>query len=71
MGWKLYRGIPPQHNYQKKLARIQEQGGLNLAPGVHDMAVSHDVWCGIYKGNLCNCDPDIKITTLDHVRQQG
>jgi hypothetical protein len=71
MGWKLHRGIPKEQNYQKKLARLQARGGLNLGPGVHDMAVSHDAWCGIYKGKRCNCDPDITITTRAHVDQQG
>jgi hypothetical protein len=62
---------PSEHNYVAKLARLQEQGGLNLTPGVHDMAVCHDDWCGIYEGKRCNCDPDIKVTTLYTVNQQG
>jgi len=71
MGWKLYRGIPKHHNYQKKLARLQEQGGLTLAPGVHDMAVYHDRWCGINKGKHCNCDPDLRLKTVWTPRPQG
>jgi uncharacterized protein YjbI with pentapeptide repeats len=62
---------PSEHNYVAKLARLQEQGGLNLTAGVHDMAVYHDDWCGIYQGKRCNCDPDIKVTTLWTVQPQG
>jgi hypothetical protein len=71
MGWKLYRGIPKTHNYLKKLAKLHDMGAMDLAPGVHDVAIAHDEWCGVYKGKHCNCNPDITITTLSHVRQQG
>jgi hypothetical protein len=62
---------PTEHNYVAKLLRLQASGGVPLAPGVHDMAIYHDAWCGIYRGKRCNCDPEIKITTLWTVNPQG
>jgi hypothetical protein len=71
MAWKLSRGIPRHHNYQKKLVRLQAQGALPVGVGLYDLAVSHDDWCGSYKGRRCNCDPDLKLTTLWTPRPQG
>ena len=73
MGWKVRRGDtpPPQHNYLKKLLRLQAQGALPLTAGVHDVAIAHDDWCGIYRGKHCHCDPDITLKTLWQTRPQG
>jgi hypothetical protein len=63
MSWKLYRGIPTHHNYQKKLATLEEQGQLTFAPGLHDMVVRHDDWCGVFRDQRCDCDPEIEVST--------
>lgn len=44
-------------NYADKLKRIvaQRDGDLH---GVG--SVLHDDWCGIFEGNACDCDPDIR-----------
>jgi hypothetical protein len=47
-----------EHNYVKKLRRLQAQGGLPVGVGVHQLDICPDPWCRIYKGKHCNCDPD-------------
>jgi hypothetical protein len=55
---------PRNHNYLKKILRLQQEGKL---PGdgsgggsVHDLEVKHDDWCRLLRdGSLCDCDPDI------------
>jgi hypothetical protein len=71
MGWKLHKGIPQEHNYQKKLERLRAQGLLQFTPGVHILDVCHDMWCGIYQGKRCDCDPDLNISTLRNTHPQG
>jgi len=36
-------------------------------PGLHHVVVEHDATCGIYKGNGCNCVPDISVHRGDDV----
>jgi hypothetical protein len=36
--------------------------GLPLRPGVHIAAIEHDQWCAIYRGQDCNCVPDISVS---------
>jgi hypothetical protein len=36
--------------------------GLSLRPGVHHVAVQHDRWCNIYRGESCNRVPDISVS---------
>jgi hypothetical protein len=67
----VYRGIPKTHNYLKKLARLQTQGGLPVGVGLHQLDICHDDWCRIYKGKHCNCDPDLQLKTVWQPRPQG
>jgi hypothetical protein len=60
-----------EHNYQKKLRRLIAQGALPVGVGVHQLDVCHDRWCRIYKGKHCNCDPDLRLTSLWTPRPQG
>lgn len=61
----LYIGDDParkdsmQHNYMKKLKRLEAEG--KITAGVHQFSVLHDDWCNIHRGGYCNCDPDIVI----------
>jgi hypothetical protein len=42
-------------NYLGKLiATVQ---GSNQGAGVHLVEVRHDLWCAIFRGGRCNCDP--------------
>ena len=49
-----------EHNYVKKLHRLIALGALPVGVGLHQLDVCHDDWCRIYKGKLCNCDPDLR-----------
>jgi hypothetical protein len=56
------------HNYQKKISRMVESGELVFEPGgMSDIEISHDSWCAIHKGRLCDCDPDITVHPLPTV----
>jgi hypothetical protein len=48
---------PSEHNYMKKLLHILET--MDLPPTVTHILIRHDSWCGAYRGEACNCDPDI------------
>ena len=50
-----------EHNYIKKINRLYAEGKLNTNVGLHMLNISHDDWCDIFDGGLCNCDPDIEL----------
>jgi hypothetical protein len=60
-----------EHNYLKKLARLQAQGALPVSVGLHQLDICHDDWCHIYKGKRCNCDPDLRLKTAWTPQPQG
>lgn len=37
--------------------------------GVMHAVVFHDNWCGVYKGAVCNCSPNVKYLTEDEYRK--
>ena len=51
----------PQHNYLTKIHQMWQIGALPREVGYHQVSVYHDDWCGIFQGQRCNCDPDIKL----------
>ena len=53
-----------KHNgfYDSYVRHLPEVGPkIPWKPGVTHMVVFHDVWCGIYDGKVCNCDPHVKL----------
>ncbi len=53
-------------NYKKKISQLQRK--WKLSPGsVLSLNIQHDDWCAIFRGGICNCDPDI---FLDGVKQE-
>jgi hypothetical protein len=56
---------PRQHNYLVKLEELYRQG-LIPVPSVCWVDIYHDDWCGIYRGDYCNCDPDVQVHQLPH-----
>ena len=50
-----------QHNYLTKIHRMWESGALPQEAGFHQISVYHDAWCGIFAGQRCDCDPDIRL----------
>jgi hypothetical protein len=51
---------PRQHNYGIKLLKLYAEGKLPTC-GLHVLDICHDAWCGLYRGQRCNCDPDIRL----------
>ncbi len=48
------------HHYQTKLLEALLSGKLAIEPGQYKhVEIRHDDWCGIFKGERCNCEPDI------------
>ena len=37
-------------------------------PGFHHVEVRHDLWCGIFRGRDCNCNPVIE--TCDRINRK-
>jgi hypothetical protein len=50
-----------EHNYVKKLRSLVRIGALPHDVGYHQVSVYHDDWCGVFQGQRCNCDPDIRL----------
>jgi hypothetical protein len=48
------------HNYLKKINQMVQSGAIQ-PEGVKDIDIAHDSWCGIYKGNDCNCECEITV----------
>lgn len=46
--------------YMRRLLLAQANGVIP-AEGVWDTRCAHDVWCGVYKRQDCNCDPEITL----------
>lgn len=42
------------------VAHLPEVDPMDFGPGVYHLIYYHDSWCGIYKGNACNCEPDVR-----------
>ncbi len=48
-----------EHNYMKKIRRMVADGQIPAEAGLSHLSIRHDDWCGIFKGGVCNCDPEI------------
>lgn len=50
----------PTPHYLPALAEAIKDGRLPVARGkVNHAFVSHDDWCAIFKGGVCDCDPEV------------
>lgn len=49
------------HNYIKKIGQMIARGQISRDAPLTELNIYHDHWCGIYQGELCNCNPDIEI----------
>lgn len=60
--WHVHPREAKVHNYLKKLAQMEQRGQVKVGPAgsLNNMTVRHDDWCGVYKGEECNCDPNIE-----------
>ncbi len=47
------------HPLQKLLAEHQ---GQFRAGTVHEVTVAHDSWCGVFRGQVCCCSPELTLT---------
>jgi hypothetical protein len=57
---------PRKHNYFKKLLALYDLSLIRAAELVV-VDIYHDSWCGVYRGQYCNCDPDIELRRYDGV----
>ena len=47
-------------NYLAKLRRLIREG--KIPPGSTNLVtVAHDDWCAVFRGEACNCNPDVSI----------
>ena len=51
--------LKPKHNYQKKVKKLIENGNIPEDVSLGEVEIRHDDWCGLLKGGICNCDPDL------------
>jgi hypothetical protein len=54
---------PTRHNYYRKLMELQRRGRIPAA-SLAEVDICHDDWCGVYEGNYCDCDPDVRLRPL-------
>ena len=47
------------HVYLRKILTLQASG--QVPPGISDVDIVHDSWCGIFHGRECNCNPTITV----------
>lgn len=45
--------------YMRPLIRALKE--RQVPAGFHRVTVRHDEWCAIWKGGICNCDPEIDL----------
>jgi hypothetical protein len=57
----MSESIMPRHNYVVKIQEMWATGALPQHAGYHQIDVAHDDWCGVFQGQRCNCDPDIRL----------
>jgi hypothetical protein len=45
------------------LARVLKMSDLDPTPAgvVRHVHVYHDVWCAVWRGGLCDCDPEVRV----------
>jgi len=43
------------------MAFMAKTGALPRTVGVHQITVDHDEWCGLFEGQRCNCEPEIRL----------
>lgn len=52
-----------QHNYRGKLLSLIRADELNkFKPGVlYHLDFYHDDWCAVFRGGVCDCNPDVRV----------
>jgi len=57
------------HEYLKRLFKVAEQGVFK--PGVYMIFIAHDKDCPFFKGQTCQCNPEITIIPYDEAPLPG
>jgi len=53
-------------NYVPRVLELADQLAGQLRAGEHWLVVvAHDSWCGIFTGEPCNCDPELRAIRLN------
>lgn len=60
---KRRKKAPQEHTYLMRLLDLHQEGKIP-AGSWHHVDVYHDDWCGIYRGDFCDCNPDIRLTRM-------
>ena len=47
--------------YMRQLSELWRAGKLPAGANVHSVDIYHDEWCAVFKGEACDCEPEIKI----------
>ena len=55
------KAIIAKGNYAAKLLALGELGLIGEPGKVQEVDIYHDDWCGVYRGQPCNCNPEIKV----------
>ena len=53
--------------YLHRLASAMSRDGMKPTVGVHIASIQHALGCGIYRGEGCDCVPDISVSSPDGV----
>jgi hypothetical protein len=48
--------------YIHRIATATRSGAMKPTPGVHVATIEHDGACSIYRGQDCDCVPDISVS---------
>ena len=59
-----------EHNHQRKILELINAGQISTAPGaVSQLDILHDDWCALLAGaGPCDCDPEVKVTSVQPPR---
>jgi len=48
-------------NYLEKAAELVQAEIKKNGPGIYHVRISHDSWCAMYHGGLCDCSPGVEV----------
>jgi hypothetical protein len=52
-------------NYVPLVCGLARDNRQRLRPGtVHEMRVSHDSWCLVFKNGPCSCNPEVELIEI-------
>lgn len=43
----------------RRIAELIQKGALRPVVGLLELRINHEAGCGVYRGGVCDCDPEI------------